>query len=502
MPSVKNRVAVEYLIYFLTFVVTVGIVVYYYRQYLYHPIYQDDLGYFYHDPPLTWRKALNYCNPAWGWYFRPVFNNYVVGMTTLFNRQSVPVHAAGLVLTGITVWLLGVLGYRLRGLGTGILAAVLFVLAPHKDEAIWWPAASNALLAGCFYCATLLCWTIWRQTDKRRWHVLSLVSLVLTLCSKDDAISLPISLFFLDLALKRGLAFTDRIRLFVPVAVITAIYIVCDKIGYEHAVKTNPGAALFAFEPLTRLYILAHFDVRNFLSAYVDVQALQEYPPVLFFVGVGIAIWRLWNKPLLLALLSIALIASAPAPLGTGMHSASERFSFLPELLIALFMSSAFIELATSPSLINKYVASALVGSFVVTKINFSIADPLVIWCELFLLCTVTAVLWRAKVVAGVLPALVLSVSVLSQLDMFLAVVNYPMIKVALLLVTGAAITVRYRMWPGAMILALLCDEAECSQPIFVVCAVAASVIARRRVLHEPASPAVAGQPEPSQMAG
>lgn len=163
----------------------------------------------------------------WGWVYRPIFLTYFwlmregftgigPGIASLFvwNLSSVdamnfqasaPVmHAANLLMHSGTVFLLGVLAYRLtRDKWIAILAGVVFVLYPQKEHAVQWISCASILLACLFSLLCLNLWLSYLSKPSKLLYLGCLLSFALALGSKEEALMLPPLLAVLTLHQKR-----------------------------------------------------------------------------------------------------------------------------------------------------------------------------------------------------------------------------------------------------------------------------------------------------------
>jgi len=106
-------------------------------------------------------------------------------------------------------------------------------------------------------------------------------------------------------------------------------------------VRHASSADLFNTDFGHRLVILLHFDTRAFIHAYFLTPDSPPFVPplcALLFLAFVILSWR---HPLLRTVALIAFFTSIANPIGTGIHSVSERFMYLPALMTALMYSVA-----------------------------------------------------------------------------------------------------------------------------------------------------------------
>jgi hypothetical protein len=299
------------------------------------------------DPGL--REVLSTWNPRHGWLYRPVFLTYLAGMFKLFGANPVALHAGNLVLHSITLVLLFVLVFRLsKSLVAGLLAALLFVYWPQHSEAIWWISCGSTLLAGLFSLATLLLWSLFREHSSRKYFAGALACFVLALCSKEDAMSLPLILLALDWFLAPQSTFRARVRLLWPFALVYAIYLACAWVGYSTYVQIQPWARLLDTRSTgSRPEVLQSFLSRLFTNPVPMSRDWFWLPLGLTCVWAGWE-WRRGQRWPLFGLLWL-ILAALPVPLASGNHVYAPRFFYTPMLGLATVCASMCLSLWQQP---------------------------------------------------------------------------------------------------------------------------------------------------------
>jgi hypothetical protein len=167
------------------------------------------------------------------------------------------------------------------------------------------------------------------------------------------------------------------------------------------------------------------------------------------------------------------LLVTLPNPLGTGTHSASERFTYLPALMIALAVAVTFLRMARSANPMIRAAAVALCLNYLSRLLwSGSGVDVVVVW-EVLLICLAAGyVLWRQGwlegrfVLIGVLGMVSSQISFI-PLNEWLA----PLV-LGLIVLAGAFLAKRDGWWPGALCVLLLSTASFVTVPLFW-CAVA-----------------------------
>jgi len=134
----------------------------------------------------------------------------------VLNASSLFLH----FLNAFLVYLLGV--WRRIGWKLSAVAAALFVVNSHPQEAVMWYAALPELLVFFFGVASFLCWLIWVQSRSRLAYVGSFVLFCVALLSKESAVAMA-PLMAGALLLERQ-AFFKRIPAIAPFAAACIVY--------------------------------------------------------------------------------------------------------------------------------------------------------------------------------------------------------------------------------------------------------------------------------------
>lgn len=147
--------------------------------------------------------------------YAPINQLYYTTIYEFFELRPFAFHIGSLVLHGINVVLIY---YFLKNIGCKLfhhedlknrqiafLATFIFAISPINLESIAWVAASKVLLYAFFYLLALnfYCWYL--KTTNPVWYHLIFLCFVLSFGSKEQAITLPISLILIDYVYDRHL---------------------------------------------------------------------------------------------------------------------------------------------------------------------------------------------------------------------------------------------------------------------------------------------------------
>ncbi len=125
----------------------------------------------------------------------------------IFGESSQVIHFNNLILHLICVFLVFriMLLLKLSPWAAGIVA-LLFGIHPMRVESVAWATERKDVLFGAFYFASMFYYILYIQAEKikkRKLYIISIVLFILSLFSKIQAVSLPLTLLALDFYLKR-----------------------------------------------------------------------------------------------------------------------------------------------------------------------------------------------------------------------------------------------------------------------------------------------------------
>lgn len=281
-----------------------------------------------------------------GWFYRPVFVDWMMAWDRLRPHNPVDLHAASLVLFGLAIYGAGILVGRLT---TSVLAAVaaaaFFAFAPHMDEAIWWISSGSTLLAAVFALCAYHAWLSWRQTGRSLFYWLALAFVILAMCSKEDVVTLPLGLFLFDWYLRRkgNIKMTPirLILLWLPLVLWSVLYLFLDVAAYRHlnAITHYASPAINLWHGINTRTIDTACAVANWslvLDQFGDPFPKSLSELALFPALFGFLIWRSRRTPLALFATLIALVGALPMPIVLGGIAIGSRFRYIPNLYGAI----------------------------------------------------------------------------------------------------------------------------------------------------------------------
>jgi protein O-mannosyl-transferase len=117
----------------------------------------------------------------------------------LFGLDPAAFHRTGLFLHCLNCLLVLALFYRLSGnYFIGAVTALLFAIHPMRVEAVAWTAERKEVLSAFFYFISLLCYLSFIKKGVKKYYLLCMLSLLLSLLSKTMAVSQPFVLVLID----------------------------------------------------------------------------------------------------------------------------------------------------------------------------------------------------------------------------------------------------------------------------------------------------------------
>lgn len=262
------------------------------------------------------------------------------GEPWLFHLNNIFLHLLCTILVFILLKRLGVSFF------ISFLVALLFGIHPMRVESVVWITERKDVLFGFFYLLSILMYIIYLQKNKSIFYLLSVLIFVLSLLSKIQAVSLPLSLLLVDYWLNRKFdlkLFMEKVPFFI-LSVITGL-IGIYFLKQQGAIETGE---VFPFHQ--RLFIGSYsFMVYILKSVYpFKLSALHPYTnklgilyylsmiPAILIALVPVFTYRK-NKfitfGILFFIVNIVLLLQV---VGAGQGFLAERFSYIPYIGIFL----------------------------------------------------------------------------------------------------------------------------------------------------------------------
>ncbi len=285
-------------------------------------------------------------NPIW----RPLRNVSFAIDYLLWGLRPEGYHLANLMFHAANGLLLLFIACRLWPVGPApLLAALVFMLHPVQSEAVVWVSGRDNLLALFFLLGTWLARLRYRQSQRRTWWCLSLLSFILALLSKETAAAFVFALPLLDYistARERGAQHRLWLEYLVWTAVVAAYVLLRFWLLGKMAHRGYWGGAGLS-NGLTMLWVLAQYIRLTVLPLWLRVDyvvapvtSLRDGRWIVgaaLLIGLSTAVWRYGAKGWPLLAWGWFLIMLLPVanliPIAAVM---AERFLYIPMVGAAL----------------------------------------------------------------------------------------------------------------------------------------------------------------------
>ena len=325
---------------------------------LYFPWYQDDF-YFLSLGGFTFHKAILNFNPIHiSWFYRPLSVDYMLVWNALFPHHNclVEIHGVALSLFGATSYVVGLIGYKLtKSLWSGALCAAAFLIAPNKDEALWWACCASTLLAGLFSAISVYLWLRYREAPGQSVFLwISIACVVLATLFKEDAFPVPIILLAIDLLVLRPKWNWKTIVPYILLFTWLAVYATLSIIAYNHTSLRKYG---YNVGVKNHWDVIVWFTSQRLFFPFSRSLDFELPAAVVLIVGLGCLLFRIWGNRTLIALMLAVIVTAATLPALAGPHGTGGRFNYAPDIYASLLWG-----IALSLALRSSYEPTRLLG--------------------------------------------------------------------------------------------------------------------------------------------
>lgn len=276
----------------------------------------------------------------------------------LYHLNNVLLHVA---TTAAAFFLFRAIGLRSWGL---VLATALFGIHPMRVESVAWVTERKDVLYGVFYLSALLTyWKYIQQSEqKTKWYLLTLGLGLLSLFSKIQAVSLPLSMLTLDYLAGRDL---KKISVWVEKAPFFALSLVFGLVGL-HFLDVAEGLKDTGYPMLDRFFFatwslfmyLVKFVAPTGLSAYYPYPKIGQIPATYYIAPLALAavLWwvarsmrngRVIAFGFLFFLVNIMFVLQFK---GAGKAFMADRFTYIPYFGLLFIVGHYFTHLVEKPS--------------------------------------------------------------------------------------------------------------------------------------------------------
>ncbi len=311
----------------------------------------------------------------------------------LYHFDNVLLHVGATALAFFFFRAMGVSGWGLA------LGTALFGIHPMRAESVAWVTERKDVLYGLFYIAALLTYWKYVTEQKSKFYLFTLLLGLLSLFSKIQAVSLPLSMLAMDwLAnrdLKNGKVWLEKVPFF-------ALSLVFGLIGI-HFLGEAEGFKDTGY-PLTDRLFFATASLWNYvwkvpapfgLSAYYPYPKLGTMPVLYYATPLALAAigWWVWGSlkqgktiafGFIFFLVNIVFVLQFK---GAGKAFMSDRFTYIPYLGLFFILAKTYSDIEsgkiqTSLKSILPYVAATFVALCAVLTVlqNNSWRSSVALW--------------------------------------------------------------------------------------------------------------------------
>jgi len=266
-------------------------------------------------------------------------------ITGEFNTTLI--HSTNLVLHLLTVlFAMRLLLHLGVGIWGAFIGGLLFGIHPMRVESVAWATERKDVLFAVFFFAALMYYVRWIKTDdsgkRLRLYLLMVVLAILSLFSKVQAVTLPLSMLAIDYLVRRPLNF-KLIWEKIPFWILSLVFGLINLYTLKQQGSTNDEVTNFNF--LDRLCIGAYsFCVYVYKVIFpYPMSPLYPYPkplpiwvylsPIAFFAILGLVIWlivkdrRWWVFGVAFFFFNVVFLLQI---LGAGQGFLADRFTYVP----------------------------------------------------------------------------------------------------------------------------------------------------------------------------
>jgi hypothetical protein len=273
-------------------------------------------------------------------YWRPLVDFYFFAMYRLFGTDALPYHLVNVVLHGATATLTVLLIRRVtRSLSAGVLAGVLFAVAPAYGEAVVWISTAGPAMATLFSVTTIVLFLRYIEGEGGRGTLfLAVAAFFAALLSMEGSVCIPAVLVLLGLAVRppSGAAESRRfIRALLPFVVLGVAYGVLQIVGSSVEPTPEHELSWHAAERLGDrvLWLCLPLGSPEY-GSWVDGARWAIFA-LLTLAALAALLRRQWIMP---ALYASTVVALAPSSFVTGMFE--YRWVYLASPLWAGFVAA------------------------------------------------------------------------------------------------------------------------------------------------------------------
>jgi len=292
-----------------------------------------------------------------------------------------------LACTALFCWLLRMLNFSTPAV---FLGGILFGIHPMRVESVAWVTERKDVLFGAFYLAAVITYVKYVSgTRKIKWYLFTLLFAVLSLFSKVQAVSLPLSLICLDFFLNRKwLSAKLLIIEKLPFWLLSISFGIINVLTLKHASALSSPNSVVNYSGVDRLAVGAYSYAVYLLKFLFPWQMLAIYPyplklPSIAYVCLVLIpllviffLWWSWKNDKITLLFGwgffTANIVFLLQIIGAGQGFLADRFTYIAYggliFIVAKLYEQAISKWSTIKPLINVLAGIYLLILAVVTN--------------------------------------------------------------------------------------------------------------------------------------
>jgi len=298
-------------------------------------------------------------------YYRPLITVTYALDFWIWRDNPLGYHLTNILLHVACCFGVMALAKRLQiGLGVTSVITLLFAVHPLHTESVTWVAGRTDVVATMFAIPYLL----WFDHRLTRMRVLAHVSFVAAILSKEVTLAVPGVAFCLA-SISSDISFKDRLKLVLPAVPLLAGYLalrativpMMPSMGaptgfVEHTI--GPLGALTRY--LDKLFVPDLAEQSAYLQVPVSDTLADPWAAMgLAIILLAVYLWLTYRTvgllafAVLLSFIPMANIVRVAAPFDMGF-AMSERFLYLPSLVVTLFIGVAWTRIVQPTAMMGK----------------------------------------------------------------------------------------------------------------------------------------------------
>lgn len=225
-----------------------------------------------------------------------------------FHLMCLLLHASNSIL--IFMILRKILPVCHRSSMIAFLVALLFAAHTLQVESVAWISASKILVYSFFYLWAIWFYLSYIKRDKIFWYAPMLVCFILSFGGKEQAITFPVCMFWIDFVCRRKLRERKLWVVKIPVFLLTFFFVYLTFESYNSSMVgllTKNDNYPFVHRTVFACYSFCEYIIKtfipfNFLYMYPFPMLVGEpLPPKfwlypVFLLVVGLAFWKFWKQ--------------------------------------------------------------------------------------------------------------------------------------------------------------------------------------------------------------